>query len=167
MALNRHKKVSFGKFFNKFPAIELPITLGSETHLHFSKNNDPLDPLEIEDFILPIEGPMDEFTEYIPCFSIPNTEGFFALVYWKASLMDYQYQLVTYKKGGEIISHQVIGGVFSNGDMIAQSMATIDNYWTIHVVTGQGKASASHYDPTESTAKEFELFSDGQIGELN
>lgn len=162
----KHKKVSFGDYFNKFPTIELPITLGSDTHLEFSKANKPLDPLEVEDFILPMEESVDEFTEFIPCFSLPNTAGFFAVVYWKASLMDYQYRLVTYKKGGEIISHQVIAGTFSNGDMIVQSMATIDTYWTIHVVSGQAKANAKEYDPTQSVAKEYELFTDGHIAML-
>jgi len=167
MSFTKKKKVSFGNFYKKFPVIELPITLGSETHHDFSKNNDPLDPLEIEDFILPLEGEPDEFTEFIPCFSLPDTQGFFAVVYWKAGLMDYQYRLVTYKKGGEIISDQVIAGLFSNGEMIARSIATIDPYLTIHVVSGQVRTDSQYYDPGESTAKEFELFSDGFIGELD
>jgi len=50
--------------------------------------------------------------------------------------------------------------------MIAQSMATIDASWTIHIVSGQGKANATTYDPLESTTKELEIFKDGMIGVL-
>ena len=163
----RVKKVSFTTFLKKFPPVELPVTLGSETHIEFSRMNAPLDPLEIEDYILPMEGEPDEFTEFIPCFCIPDTDEFIGIIYWKAGLMDYQYRLVTYNKKGDMVGNEVIAGVFSNGEMIAQSMATIDSSWTIHIVSGQGKANATQYDPTESTSKELEIFKDGVIGMLD
>ncbi|MEM6320487.1 MAG: hypothetical protein AAF960_22650 [Bacteroidota bacterium] len=160
------KKVSFTKYLKKFPPVELPVTLSNDTHLAFSSNNPPLDPLEIEDYILPLEKNIDEFTEFIPCFCLPDTDEFIGIVYFKASLMDYQYRMVTYDKRGEMVGNEVIAGVFSNGDMIAQSVATIDPTWTIHIVSGQGKADAARYDPSESTSKELEIFKDGVIGVL-
>jgi len=167
MASKRVKKVSFTTFLKKFPPVSLPVTLGSDTHIEFSRANTPLDPLEIDDYILPLEeNEMDEFTEFIPCFCIPDTADFIGIVYFKAGLMDYQYRIITYDKGGAIVGNEVIGGVFSNGDMIAQSMATIDASWTIHIVSGQGKADAKVYDPLESTTKELEIFKDGVIGIL-
>lgn len=167
MARNRVKKVSFTTFLKKFPPVDLPVTLGSDTHIEFSRANTPLDPLEIEDYILPLEEKeMDEFTEFIPCFCIPDTSDFIAIIYFKAGLMDYQYRIVTYDKSGAVVANEVIGGVFSNGKMIAQSVATIDASWTIHIVSGQGKADATVYDPMESTTKELELFKDGVIGVL-
>ena len=167
MSSKRVKKVSFTNFLKKFPPIELPVTLGSDTHIEFSRLNKPLDPLEIADYILPLEDSSpDEFTEYIPCFCIPDTADFIGIVYWRAGLMDYQYRLVTYDKAGQVVANEVIGGVFSNGDMIAQSMVTIDASWTIHIVSGQGKADAFVYNPLESTTKELELFKDGLIGVL-
>ena len=167
MSNKRVKKVSFSKFLKKFPPVTLPVTLGADTHIEFSRANPPLDPLEIEDYIIPLEDTLpDEFTEFIPCFCIPDTSDFIGIVYWKAGLMDYQYRIVTYDKGGQVVANEVIGGVFSNGDMIAQSMVTIDASWTIHIVSGQGKANATQYDPSESTTKELELFKDGVIGML-
>lgn len=160
------KKVSFSTFLKKFPPIELPVTLGNDTHIEFSRANPPLDPLEIEDYILPLEKEVDEFTEFIPCFCIPGTDDFIAIVYFKAGLMDYQYRIVSFDKKVEMISNEVIGGVFSNGEMIAQSMATIDTSWTIHIVSGQGKVDSLGYDPMESTSKELEIFKDGVIGIL-
>lgn len=167
MSSRRVKKVSFTNFLKKFPPVALPVTLGSDTHIEFSRANPPLDSLEITDYILPLEDQEpDEFTEFIPCFCIPDTADFIGIVYFKAGLMDYQYRIVTYDKGGAVVANEVIGGVFSNGDMLAQSMATIDASWTIHIVSGQGKADATTYDPSESTTKELELFKDGVIGIL-
>ena len=163
---SRVKKVSFHTYLKKFPPVELPVTLGSDTHLDFSRSNKPLDPLEIEDYIMPLEQEVDEFTEFIPCFCLPDTDTFIAIVYFKAGLMDYQYRIVSYDKKGAVISNEVIAGVFSNGTMIARSVATIDPSWTIHIVSGQGKADASAYDPMESTSKELEIFKDGMIGIL-
>lgn len=163
----RVKKVSFTNYLKKFPPVELPVTLGADTHIEFSRANPPLDPLEIEDYILPIEEEeLDEFTEYIPCFCLPDTDEFIGIVYFKAGLMDYQYRIVTYDKRGDMVNHEVIAGMFSNGTMLAQSFATIDPTWTIHIVSGQGKADATTYDPTESTSKELEIFKDGVIGAL-
>lgn len=163
----RVKKVSFTTYLKKFPPVELPVTLGEDTHIEFSRTNSPLDPLEIQDYILPIEGEPDEFTEFIPCFCLPDTDEFIAIVYFKAGLMDYQYRIVTYDKRGEMVGSEVIAGMFSNGTMLAQSFATIDHTWTIHIVSGQGKADAITYDPTESTSKELEIFKDGVIGVLD
>ena len=167
MAAKTIKKVSFSGFLKKFPAIELPITLGNETHLDFSKNNPPLDPLHIQDYIEPFEEvAIDEFTEFIPCFSIPKTEGFHAIVYWRASLMDYQYRLVTFDKKGNGINNKVIAGTFSNGLTITQSVATIDPYWSIHIITGISHVDDKEYDATRSKAIELELFTDGIIGTI-
>jgi len=163
----RVKKVSFSTYLKKFPPVELPVTLGSDTHIEFSRANTPLDPLEIEDYILPLEKDVDEFTEFIPCFCLPDTNDFIAIIYWKAGLMDYQYRIVTYDKRGDVLSNEVIAGLFSNGTMLAQSLATIDHTLTIHIVSGQGKADAKTYDPTESTSKELEIFKDGVIGVLD
>ena len=162
----RVKKVSFSTYLKKFPPLELPVTLGADTHIEFSRANSPLDPLEIEDYIVPLEGEPDEFTEFIPCFCLPDTDTFIAIVYFKAGLMDYQYRIVSYDKNGTVVSNEVIAGLFSNGTMLAQSFATIDSSWTIHIISGQGKANTTSYDPTESTSKELEIFKDGVIGVL-
>jgi len=83
MSSRRIKKVSFTTFLKKFPPVSLPVTLGSDTHIEFSRANSPLDPLEIEDYILPLEeNEMDEFTEFIPCFCIPDTADFIGIVYY-------------------------------------------------------------------------------------
>jgi len=162
--MNRKEKISFKGFIKRFPAVELPIILGNDTHHTFSSNNPPLPALYIDSFISLIEGPIEEdFMEIIPCFSIPDTEEFHAIVYWKAGLMDYQYILATYTKQGVPIDRRVIGGTFSDGKVLAQSVATIDADWTIHVVTGNSNLQEEEYDATTSTAIEIDLLIDGNI----
>ncbi len=160
-----NNKVSFSSFLNKFPEIDLPITLSIDTHFTFSKNNKQLHPLEVDQFISLIEGPIeDEFTEVIPCFSFKDTNDFHAIVYWKAALLDYQYVLATFTKKGVPIARKVIAGTFSDGVNIAQSVATIDSDWTINIVTGAAGLK-EEYDATKSTAIEVDLLADGNIME--
>ena len=163
--MSSNNKVSFKSFLNKFPKIDLPITLSIDTHFTFSKNNKQLHPLELDQFIALMEGPIeDEFTEVIPCFSIKDTNDFHAIVYWKAALLDYQYILATFTKKGVPIARKVIAGTFSDGANIAQSVATIDSDWTINIVTGAAGLK-EEYDATKSTAIEVDLLADGNIME--
>ncbi len=163
--MSSNNKVSFTSFLKKFPKIDLPITLSIDTHFIFSKNNKQLHPLEVDQFISLVEGPIaDEFTEVIPCFSLKDTKDFHAIVYWKAALLDYQYVLATFTKKGVPIARKVIAGTFSDGVNIAQSVATIDSDWTINIVTGAAGLK-EEYDATKSTAIEVDLLADGHIME--
>jgi len=162
--MNSKEKIRFKSFIKRFPEVELPIILGNDTHHTFSRNNPPLPALYIDTFISLIEGPIEhEFMEIIPCFAIPDTKEFHAIVYWKAGLMDYQYVLATYSKRGVPIARRVIGGTFSDGKILAQSVATIDSDWTIHIVTGNSNLQEEEYDAATSTAIEVELLIDGNI----
>lgn len=159
----KNKKIAFPDFIAKFPPIELPITLGNDSHHLFSQTNDPLNRLHIDQYIALMEGNIfDDYTEVVPCFTISNTYEFHAIVYWIAGLMDYQYILATFTKEGLPIARKVIGGTYSDGKTITQSIATIDSDWTIHVVTGQS-ALGEEYDALKSTAIEIELLPDGHF----
>ena len=157
-------KITFPDFLERFPVVALPIILGDETHHTFSQQNQPLPAAMVEKFIIPQEKvQVDEFTEYIACFRIPETHDIYAIVWWRAGLMDYQYILTTYSKKGEQIDQRVIAGTFSDGKTITRSVATIDHDWIIHVVTGQTDARGEMFDPTESKATELEMLADGFI----
>jgi hypothetical protein len=157
-------KVDFRHFLEKFPEVELPITLGEEAHHDFSLTNDPLPTLMIAQYIDLIEGgESDELTEFIACFQIPETGEFYAVVYWKAELMAYQYVLATFSKKGVLIDKRTIAGTYSDGKTLTQSVATIDEDWTIHIVTGQTAVERRVYDASSSTAYELEILPDGQI----
>ncbi|MCR9287311.1 MAG: hypothetical protein NXI23_08020 [Bacteroidetes bacterium] len=162
--MDKALEVKFQHFLEKFPIIDLPITLSDDLHLTFSQNNEPLNPLMIQQYIAFIEGEEpDEFTEYIPCFKIPETLEFHAIVYWKASLMNYQYVMATFDKVGNMIDKRVLGGTFSDGKVVTKSLVTIDPDWMIYVVTGQLESVDITYDATQSRAFDLELLPDGKI----
>lgn len=157
-------RIDFPGFLEKFPELELPVTLREEAHLDFSRINDPLDPVEIGEFILPYEKYQpDDLTEFIACFRIPETHAFHAIVYWRAALMDYQYILATYTKKGEQIDQKVIAGTFSDNETLTWSVATIEQDWEIIIVSGRKKAHQQGYDASSSKASHLELLPDGKI----
>lgn len=161
----KQKSVTFAQFLEKFPEIPPPITLGEETHHHFSNNNDPLPDLMVRQFILPLEEDADDFTEFVPCFRIMATNKFFAVVYWRAGLMNYQYTLATFTEKGLLIDKRVIAGTFSDGKVLTQSVATIEDDWVISIASGQSgiDMELADYDAATSTAYQLELLPDGKI----
>lgn len=162
--MKTNEKLNFGHFLEKFPVIELPVTLTEESATAFSKTNDPLSAHLIEEYILPIEPDgVDDFTEFVACIRIPDTHGFFGVVYWKAGLMNYQYILATFSKTGELIDRKVIAGTYSDGDMLIQSVATIEEDWIIYVVSGKTSANATSYDASSSKSFDLELLATGEI----
>lgn len=163
---NGKQVIHFGHFLEKFPEIELPITLNDEIQHQFSKSNDPLPPLIIEQYLAPLDGKeTDEYTEYIACFRIPDTRDFHAIVYWRAELLTYEFAMATFSKKGELIAKRTLAGTFYDGERLIQSVATIDEDWEILIMSGQTDKQDKHYDPTSSTVTRLELLSEGQIVE--
>lgn len=158
--MQKKTKISFEHFLEKFPEIELPITLSDDSAIEFSKNNAPLPSQMIHEFI---DDQEDDFTEYIACLRIPKTHDFHAIIYWKAALMNYQYVLATYDKNEKLIDKSVIAGTYSDGKSLTKSVATIEEDWIIYIVSGQAAANASTYDPTTSNAFNLELLATGEI----
>lgn len=157
-------KITFNQFVEKFPTFELPLTIREDSHHEFSRQNDVLPEAMIQQFILPIEvEEQDEHTEYIACFQVPETHGFIALVYWKATLLNYQYTLATFTKKGILIDKRVIAGTFAVGDTLTQSVATIDDDWIILIVSGQSNSDQSDFNASDSTVNKLELLPDGRI----
>ncbi len=159
--------MNFAAFLGKFPEVRLPVVLNDEIHHEFSRHNDPLPGLMIERFIAPLEDePVDDLTEFIACFKIPDTGEFYAVVYWKAALLNYQYVLATFTKSGLLVDKRVIAGLYSDGKTLTTSVATIDEDWVIHVVSGQSDANSAHlYDASQSKMYELELLPEGKIVE--
>lgn len=164
IAMMEGLRVSFEHFLEKFPSLPLPITLGEDTHHHFSTHNEPLPLIMIDQFIIPIESEaIDEFTEFVPCFKLPDTKDFVAIVYWKAALMNYQYILASFTKKGLLIDHKVLAGVYSDGQTVTQSAATILDDHTIVIASGQAPAQGDYYDASSSTTYKMWLQQDGKI----
>lgn len=159
----KKQEVTFEDFLSFFPEIELPITLTQESSLEFSKHNRPLPGAIIQEFILPYETEKDELTEFLPCFKIPETNNFHAVVYWKAGLLTYEYKLITFDKNGKLIDGKVIAGTISNGESIIRTVSTIDPEWIIHSIVGEQKVKQSNKINTESKSFTLELLATGEI----
>ena len=157
-------KIKFQDFLLKFPEVDLPITLSEETLAVFSKENEPINSLMAHQFINVYEDKdMDDMTEFVPCFKIPKTDAFHAVVYWKAELMNYQFILMTYDKSGNFIDSRTLAGTTSNGDIVLQSVATIEEDWMIYIVSGAQALRNQTYDAGTSTTTDLELLPDGLI----
>ncbi len=157
-------KITFDQFLDFFPEVELPVHLTDESLSVFSKENKALPIPLIAEFISKYDNSEpDEYTEYIPCFRIPETDQFFGVIYWKAQLMNYEYHLVTFDKRGEFITGKVIGGLISNGITLIKTVATIDEDWVIHIATGEDDANNPNYSAEETKAYTMELLSTGDI----
>lgn len=162
--MNKIAKLSFQDFLNAFPETELPIDLTEDTQTIFSKENKPLPKQMIEEYIVPIDEEIDEFTEYIPCFRIPRTKDFHAIVLWKAGLMNYQYFIITFDKKGNLIEKKMIAGTQVKGDALLRTVTTIKEDWTIASVVGVVSAKDDlAYDPATSLDSVLELTQNGTI----
>jgi len=157
------KTLSFDAFLNYFPEVELPITI-SEDLVHTADSfNKVLPASAVEDYILKWEdGEVDEYTEYIACFRLPETDEYHAIVYWKGGLMRYEYFLVTLNKQGELIAKKPVSTTISDGNTVKKSVAQIDEDLIIHIMAGENLADEK-YDPNNSKAFNMEIMFTGDI----
>ena len=163
-AHKREIRIPFDQFLDMFPLLPLPVTLTEEMAHEFSKENEVLSNLMIDQYIVPLEGEIDELTEFVPCFRLPDTKDFHAIVYWKAGLMEYNFVLVTYTKPGQLIDRRVLAGTLVAGEIVTQSVATIDPDWIVTVVTGQNPfGKGTFYDASTSKAFGLEILPNGTI----
>lgn len=161
------QKLSFHEFLAKFPPVAMPVTLGEDTHHTFSTENKPLSEAMIAQFIHPTESMVadDEFTEYIPCFAIDDTEQFIALVWWKAELLNYEYVLATFNAKGELIDRRVIAGTSILDGKVTRSVAVINEEWEITIGEGTSPDGDQIFDPSTSKTRNLEILASGEIAE--
>ncbi len=161
--MSENNAIKLSAFLEMFPEVKLPITLTEESQRIFSASNEPFNQAMVEQYLTPLEdGEIDEFTEFVPCFRIPETYDFHAIVYWKAELLQYQYVLVTFAKDGQFIDKRIIAGTFYDGKALTASVATINEEWEILIVSGQS-AGGENYDPQSSRHQRMEILPEGQI----
>jgi hypothetical protein len=160
------------KFYDFFPEIDLPITLSEDYSGVFTKYNKPLPEELIDAFILDKKlffadenqdlEESDDIVEYVPCFRLPDQKHYFALVYWKADLLKYEYFIHTYDKQGNSIARQVVASTTSDGKKIRQIVATIDPDLDIYIMGGDTD-NINEYDPETSKAFSLEITPTGQF----
>lgn len=156
-------KVAFTDFLERFPKIELPVTLTEAMISEFEKNTDPFTPAMISEFIPEHADENAEYVEYVPCFRIPDTHDFHAVIVWRGDLMKYHFLMMTYDKHGKMLASATIAGTESDGKSILRSVATIESDWIIHIVEGDHDLAGVEYQPLSSRAYRMELLPSGEV----
>ncbi len=175
-------KQEFNLFLKYFPEVELPILLGEEEHHTFSQENDMLPPDLVGKFLLQGEYEFvplaqealdieelaenqDDFVEYIPCFKLPDTDDFHAIVYWKADLLNYEYVLNTFDKNGKSIAAHIIGGMKAEGSKVKQSVTNIQEDGFIYIAEGvaEYEEGTTDFDAEDGKTIRLELLNNGKI----
>jgi hypothetical protein len=160
--------VSFGEFLNRFEEVELPISIGTETHMDFSATINPMPVPMIDTFFVEtgVINELDEFTEIVPVMKIPATNDFHAVISWKAGLLDYEYWLMTFDKSGTLVDKLRIAGTKVMDNLLLHAVVTINEEWEIHVIeNGRAADDETNFDPTRSLRYQFQMLEDGFIQE--
>lgn len=144
-----------------FPEVSPPLVLSEDLALTFSEKNTPI-PMDLIVNTISQWEEIDEYTEIIPCLSLIINDKHKAIIYWKGSLLSYQYTLITIAEEKEIVSRKIIAGTISNGLTIKKSVANIDEDLVIHSMVGESDVNEK-YNPHNSKAYSFEIRPDGQI----
>ena len=159
----------FTDFVDRFPEVELPVTLTAESHHTISKENQPLPEAFTQAFLHELDPrTAGEYAETIACFRLPNTEQdeYYALVYWVANLMDYKYVLATFSKTGELLDRSDIGGTTVQGDRLEQTAVTLEDDGFIYKVRGKAALDSDALDKDGTEIENWELQSTGAIVRL-
>lgn len=155
--------MSLNDFLSYFPIVDLPIALSEEVIDKISKLNKIIPPIAIAEYFSKWEEQIDDYTEFLACCQLTPQDDFTSLVYWKGSLMAYEFILVTLDRKGQLIDKKVIAGIISNGSTIKQSVAKIEDDLTIHIMTGEKKVDELAYDPANSKGHYMEILPNGQL----
>ena len=158
--------IKFDHFLKKFPIVELPVTLRDDSHHDFSNENDPMPPPMIAEYITHYETtlPDDDLTEYIACFQLPvENKPYKAIVYWKATLLNYDYVLATYDaKLGIMIDKKAIAGTKIVGQAVKRILAFIKEDFSIQIAEGIEETGKEYVADSTKTHR-FEILDNGRI----
>jgi len=158
------KKPTLEDFLSYFPEISLPVSLTEESAVSFSKLNKALPLSLIEEFIDTVETDYDEFTEFIPCLQFPVSNYIVAFVYWKATLLSYDYILMVIDaKSGGVIAKKVIGGTKVVENRIFRSASMISEELEIEVIVNEYEDKIENIYPLSTVKFHMEIMSEGNI----
>ena len=145
-----------------FPVVDLPVILSEELKDTFESENEALPFDLIDKYMVLWENSVDEYTEFIPCFRLPEQENFQAIVYWKGSLLKYEFIMVTLDKKMNMISRKVIASTIVENDQIKRSVASIEPDLTISIIAGHEDESQS-FEAGRSVLYSMEIMANGEL----
>lgn len=150
------------RILHYFPETTLPVLI-SEDHLsEYESESEPFPQSFIEEVLHQWEKDADEFTEFIPCFRLPKEEKFHSVIYWKATLLKYDFVLVTLDKNGDLINKKSIASTIVNDNIIKKSVASIEPDLIINIIAGQ-TMDGEEYDANMSKSFSMEILPSGEI----
>ena len=153
----------FTEFIEFFPLLKTPFSLLPDLQ------QIPADPIPIPEvlqdaYILPFEGDeVDQFTEYIPYGKIEGTKAFHGLIYWRASVLKYEFILATYDLEGQPISHAIIGGIRYESEGTIHSVAVINENLQITIAEGLVEENADTIQPGETQSYFMSIQPSGEV----
>lgn len=161
--MNKIPTARFSEFIEYFPLLELPFSLLPDIS-QIPSSSLPLPGIMLDTYILPFEGDeVDEFTEYIPYGRIDGLKDFHALIYWKASVMQYEFILATFTLGGEPLNHAIIGGLRTDQEGMLHSVAVINNDLSILIAEGLSADQDDSLDLSKTNTYQMAIKPDGFI----
>jgi hypothetical protein len=164
----RDNQISFENFLMFFPEVELPYSILSETQRMIEEEQEPLSATWMFNFVLGKDAVIDEFTEFMPCFSIASQHKIHILVYWEATLEGNAYKLATFSREGHLIDSRTIAGMRYESNSVIQSVCTITQSLTFSTVDGRLDSEGQPTDFSHETHEQrfCQVEADGQIVDL-
>jgi len=156
-------KMTFEDFLGYFPVIDLPVTFSEDTLADFSRSNRPFNQEAIYEFLARWEQDMDEFTEFIPCVKLPDAENYIGIVYWKGTLLKYDFILATFERNGILIERKAISSTLLDTEGVKKSMAHLTEDLIIHIIAGAIEGNQTNYQASSSQAFSMEILPSGEI----
>lgn len=156
------QRLKFSDFIRCFSEVEWPAILTEESYRNFSDHNKPIPQLLLDAFVNPFEE-VDEHTEFIPCLTWKVTDKVTAIIYWKASLLQYQYVLATYDENGLQLDNQTIAGAVYSDRKIIRKVSTIISDNNIQVVEGAENITTGDLNAAGTNRYALEILEDGEV----
>lgn len=156
-------KMSFQDFLDYFPEVDLPVTFSEDTLADFSRTNRPFNQEAIYEYLAKWEKEMDEFTEFVPCISLPANENYIGVIYWKGTLLKYEFILATFEKNGDLIERKAISSTLLDSEGVKKSMAHLTEDLIIHIIAGAIEGNQTNYQASSSQAFSMEILPSGEI----
>ena len=159
-------KSKFEYYLDKFPVVELPITLTEDMYVEFNKHNDMLKNEFIKEFIHAYEpNDPEDYTEVVPCLKLKKKDDIHYLVYWRADLLNYSFIFASYNKAGKMVDKKAIAGLEVRGNKIYRTAAVINDDYSVVCVEGVENADKT-FDAEASVSRRYETTSAGLIEQL-
>ncbi len=161
--MQKQPTADFAEFIDFFPELTLPLSLLPDI------SQIPVDPLPLpgvlqDAFILPFEADeVDDFTEFVPFGRLSGTKDFYAMIYWKAGLLRYEYILATYSKAGEPLSHAIVGGIRYEEEGTLHSVAIVQEDLQIVIAEGLADTMIEGVDPAQTQTYQMAILPSGII----